>query len=83
MAKSLESAQAKYARKTAPGGPGEAKWNSAKGRMVQNWARGLAEAGVTPGPIATQAYQSGIAAAQYRGGSPQKWLENFRAGISR
>ncbi len=83
MAKSMESAMAKYQRKTAPGGPGEQKYQAKKGQMVQNWQRGLAEAGMPPGPISTQAYQQGVAGAQYRGGNPQKWLENTRAGISR
>ena len=78
----MESAQAKYARKTAPGGPGEARYNAAKGRMVQNWQAGLQRFGITPGPISTQSYQAGVASAQYRGGDPTKWANNLRAGLS-
>lgn len=78
----MASAKEKYARKTSAGGPGAAKWNGAKGRMAGNWAAGMQRFGVTPGPISQQAYQAGIAAAQYRGGDPDKWEANFRAGIS-
>lgn len=79
----IESGGQKYARKTAPGGPGEAKWNAAKGSMPARWVAGLQRAGITPGPISQQSYQSGIAAAQYRGGDPTKWATNLRESLSR
>ena len=78
----MASAREKYARKTAPGGPGEARYNAAKGRMVAGWQAGLQRFGITPGPISTQSYQAGVAAAQYRGGDPTKWEANLRAGLS-
>lgn len=73
--------KAKYARKTGP--DGASKWNASKGRMQQNWSEGLARAGTPPGPQTTAAYAAGINAAQYRGGDPDKWERNFRAGIGR
>ncbi len=79
---SVATGKEKYARKTAPGGIGAAKYNAAKGSMPSEWAAGLAAAGVTPGPLSTQAYQQGISAAQYRGGDPDKWERNFRRGLS-
>lgn len=79
----LQSGMEKYRRKTAPGGPGEAKFNASKGTAVAHWREGLAAAGMPPGPISTAAYQSGMAAASYRGGDPQKWAERTREGISR
>jgi hypothetical protein len=78
----IQSAKEKYARKTGPGSAAEAKYNAAKGRMAANWSAGLAAFGVNPGPIAQQSYQAGVAAARYRGGNPDKWEANFRAGIS-
>jgi len=79
----IQSGQEKYARKTAPGGVGEAKYNANKANMVQNWVSGLQRAGITPGPMSTQAYQSGVANAQYRGGDPAKWARNLQAALSR
>lgn len=78
----MQSAKDKYARKTGPGSAAEAKYNNAKSRMVNNWSTGLQRFGITPGPIATQSYQAGVAAAQYRGGDPNKWEAGFRAGLS-
>jgi len=76
----MASAQEKYARKTGPGSPAVQNYNAAKGRMVQNYGRGLAEfLGGAPSGSVIQAYQNGIAAAQYRGGDPGKWAVNFRA----
>lgn len=77
---SVATGKEKYARKTAAAAD---KWNAAKGRMVQNWQAGMAEAGLTPGPMTTAAYQAGISAAQYRGGNPDKWERNLRAAVSR
>jgi len=79
----IESGAQKYARKTSPGGVGEAKWNASKGSMVTNWVEGLTRAGIAPGPISTQSYQQGLASAQYRGGDPNKWARNLRASLSR
>lgn len=78
-----QSAMEKYARKTAPGGPGEAKFNASKGQATQRWTEGLRAAGFAPGPITTQAYQAGMANAQYRGGDPNKWLRRTQEGMSR
>ena len=72
--------KAKYTRKMQTA---VAKYNAKKGQMAENWAAGLARAGVTPGPVHRAAYQAGIAAANFRGGDPDKWESNFRAGISR
>ncbi len=80
---SIESGKAKYARKTGPGSSAAAKYNAAKGSMPARWAEGLARAGVTPGPITSSNYQSGIGGAEYRGGDPEKWARNFREGISK
>lgn len=79
----ITDGKAKYARKTAPGGTGEAKYNAAKGQMVSNWQKGLAAAGLPPGPLTTQAYQNGISNARYTGGDPNKWEANLRAAMSR
>ena len=73
----LESAQAKYARKTAQGA---AAYNAAKGRMVANWSAGMSR--FLGGPVAGHvqaSYQAGVAAAQYRAGDPAKWAANLRA----
>lgn len=78
MAKSIQSAAEKYARKT--GTTGAANWNAAKGRMAQNYSQGVSE--FIGGPVAgtiVQAYSAGIAAAQYRGGDPAKWARNYAA----
>lgn len=80
---SIESGKAKYARKLAAGGTAEAKYNAAKGNMVNNWVKGLSDAGVAPGPISTAAYRAGVSAAVFRGGNADKWERNFRQGISR
>jgi len=74
----MASAQEKYARKMSSTAP--QNYNAAKGRMQQNYARGMSE--FLGGPVAgniVQSYAAGIAAAQYRGGDPQKWAANFRA----
>jgi len=77
----LASAKAKYARKAAAGA---AKYNAAKGSMPGNYSRGVAEfLGRPPGPLTTQAYQAGIAAAQYRAGDPEKWERNYVESMSR
>lgn len=75
----LESATQKYARKTAAGA---AKWNAAKGRMAANYSKGLAEFGIQVAPEIAASYSAGINAAQYRGGDPNKWRENFVAKMS-
>lgn len=79
---SIATGKARYARKTGPGGIGAAKYDAAKARMPGAWVEGLREAGITPGPLSQQAYQQGISAAQYRGGNPDKWEANLRAGLS-
>lgn len=74
----IQSAREKYARKT--GAQGAAAWNAAKGRMVNNYSAGVARfLGGPPAGHIVQAYQAGIAAAQYRGGDPAKWEANLRA----
>jgi len=78
----IASAREKYARKTAPGGPGEQKWNAKKGMMPGRWSAGLARFGINPGPLAMQSYQAGIAAAQYRGGDAAEWEDGMRRGLS-
>ena len=65
---SIASGKEKYQRKAATA---KAKYDAAKASMPGDWAAGLSAAGVTPGPISTQAYQAGIAAAQYRAGDPE------------
>ncbi|MDP2663356.1 MAG: hypothetical protein Q8R28_21785 [Dehalococcoidia bacterium] len=76
----LASAQEKYARKTGPGSSAVQNYNAAKGRMTQNWTRGMSEfLGGAPAASVTQSYQAGIAAANYRGGDPGKWAANLRA----
>ncbi len=73
----IESAKAKYARKTAAGA---AAYNAAKGRMVGNWTAGMSRfLGGPPAGHVQQAYQAGVAAAQYRAGDPEKWAANLRA----
>lgn len=79
----VASARDKYTRKTGPGGPGAANYNAAKARMPGAWVEGMSRFGMAPGPNSQQAYQSGIAAAQYRGGDPAKWEQNMRASLSR
>ncbi len=79
---SIAGGKAKYARKTGPGGAGAAKFNASKGRATANWVEGLSRAGITPGPLTQQAYQAGMAAAEYRGGDPEKWERNLRAALS-
>jgi hypothetical protein len=61
------------------------KWNAAKASMPQRWQQGLAEAGVNVGPLTTQAYQAGIANAQFSvpSNAPQKWQQNYMDGMSR
>jgi hypothetical protein len=34
-----------------------ARWMASKDKMVPNWRQGLAELGVTPGPLSTEAFQ--------------------------
>ena len=81
MAKSISAAQEKYARKT--GTTGAANWNNAKGRMVNNYAKGVSEfIGGAVSPAVTASYQAGISAAQYRGGDANKWRENYIAKMS-
>lgn len=73
----MASAQDKYARKMATAAQA---YNAAKGRMTANYQRGVSE--FLGGPVAghvVAAYQAGIAAAQYKGGDPQKWAANYRA----
>ncbi len=77
---SIATGKEKYSRKA---GIAKAKYDAAKGSMVEDWRAGLARAGVTPGRISTQAYQSGVAAAEYRAGDPEKWERNYRRGITR
>jgi hypothetical protein len=75
----IQSAKEKYARKTANAA---AKWNAAKGRMAGNYASGVAKfLGGPPAASVVSAYQSGIAAAQYTGGDPDKWERNLRAAM--
>jgi hypothetical protein len=76
----IATGKVKYANKAQIAA---AKWNAAKGQMAANWAAGLAEAGAAPGPLMSQAYQAGLATAQYRMGSADKWERNFRAAMSR
>lgn len=76
----LESAQAKYARKMASAG---AAYNAAKGRMKANYASGCAR--FLGAPVASHiaaAYSAGIDAAQYRGGDPEKWRRNYVAKMT-
>lgn len=76
----IASAQEKYARKTGPGSPAVSNYNAAKGRMSQNYVRGVTEfLGGAPSAAIVQSYQAGVAAANYRGGDPQKWAANYRA----
>lgn len=76
----LQSAQAKYARKTGPGSSAVAAYNAAKGRMTSNYSAGVARfIGGAPAAHIVSAYQAGIAAAEYRGGDPEKWLRNYSA----
>lgn len=78
----LQSARQKYERKTGPGSPAIAKYNAAKGRMVQNWTQGMSRfLGGAPSGAVTQSYQAGIAAAEYRGGDGDKWERNLRASM--
>jgi len=77
---SLQSGIEKYNRKTETMAQ---NYNAAKGRMVQNWVKGLSEkAGVTPSASRVQAYQNGVSAAQYRPGNGQKWAENWRRAMT-
>ena len=79
----LASSKAKYARKTGPGSPAVAKWNNAKSRMGSNWREGMSRYFGTPvrADVAA-AYDAGIAAAEYRGGDPDKWERNLRAAMT-
>lgn len=80
MANSISESKAKYARKTAAGA---AKWNAAKGRMSQNYASGVARwLGQSPSGTVVSNFQAGIAAANYRGGDPDKWERNTIAGLT-
>jgi hypothetical protein len=75
----IQSAKAKYARKTANGA---AAYNAAKGRMSTNYAAGLARfAGRPPSGQVVSNYQAGINAAEYRGGDPDKWERNYLAKV--
>ena len=77
----LASAQEKYARKT--GTTGVANWNAAKGRMSANWGPGMARfLGAPVAGSVQSSYQSGINAAQYRGGDPAKWARNLVAKMT-
>ena len=78
-----DSAMAKYADKTRPGGIGEAKWNAAKANAPARWAEGLRRFGITPGPLSSRAYSEGLARAAYRGGDPAYWLRRFQEGLSK
>lgn len=80
---SFASGKEKYRRKTAPGGPGEAKFNASKGVATGHWTAALAAAGITPGPISTASYSAGMSASVYRGGDPDKWEQRTREGLSR
>ena len=76
----IATAQAKYARKTGPGSSAVASYNAAKGRMTQNYSAGVARfLGGAPAAHIVSSYQAGIAAAEYRGGDPDKWARNYRA----
>lgn len=77
---SLESAMAKYARKTQAGA---AKYNAAKGRMKSNYAAGVAR--FIGQPVAghiLSSYSAGIDAAQYVAGDPNKWRANYVAAMT-
>jgi len=80
MAKTAEQAMAKYARRTQ-GAAG--KWKANTTGATEAYRRGLADAGFTVGPETTSAWQSGVAAAEYSPGNPQKWLDNTRRGLAR
>lgn len=80
---SVASGKEKYRRKTAAGGPGEAKFQASKGVAASHWVQSLTAAGIPPGPLSQAAYQSGMSAAQYRGGDPDKWERNLRDALSR
>lgn len=81
MAKSMASAQAKYARKTGAAG---ADWKQRTLAAEGEWAAELGEfAGGPVGPQTRAAYRAGIENATYRAGDPDKWARNTRQGISR
>ena len=79
---SVQSGAAKYAAKENLMAQ---KWNAAKGVMPQRWHQGLADAGVNVGPLTTQAYQTGIANAQFRlpPNAAAKWQSNYLEGMAR
>lgn len=75
----MQSAKEKYTRKMATAG---ARYNESKGRAKANWASGMSR--FLGGPVSGTAsanYSSGIDAAQYRPGDPDKWERNMRAGL--
>lgn len=74
-----QSARDKYARKT---GNARQKYDAAKGRMKANYAAGVARfIGGSPAGYIVAAYNSGIDAAQYTPGDPDKWLNNYMAAM--
>ncbi|RJO60346.1 MAG: hypothetical protein C4542_09650 [Dehalococcoidia bacterium] len=76
----LESAKAKYARRTANGA---AAYNAAKGRMASNYSSGIQRfIGAPPAAHIVSSYQAGIQAAQYRPGDPDKWARNYLAKMT-
>ncbi len=82
----IQMGQAKWERKMANAGE---RWKAGLAGATQRWAAGLSAAGAAPGPMTTQAYESGISgtsAADFQqsvSGKGSKWAENFRRGISR
>jgi len=65
------------------------RWEGKKGQMVANWPTGIQGFyGVTPGPISSEAYRSGLGAISGTDfstkvrGKGSKMMENARAGLA-
>jgi hypothetical protein len=86
VATSLTAAREKFVRKMQS--TGGANYDSAKGRMVENYRNGFQHLGVTVGPNTTRAYQEGIASvsgsevASRAASSADKWERNYRARMA-
>lgn len=80
MAKTFQSGMATYERKTQAAIP---TWKQRTLSAEPYLVEGIREAGGQPGPEFLGSWRSGVNAANYRGGNPNKWLQKTLAGIAR
>lgn len=86
MGKSASESIANFERGVQ--GKGAAKYQASVQTAPGNWAAGLSESGLAPGPISQRAYAEGLAAgapkwASHTAGKGQKWYDRTRQGLSR